>query len=174
MKWERYSIEELCSKITSGGTPLRSIFEFYEGGTIPWIKTKEVNFNRIYDADEKITEKGLANSSAKLIPKDSVLIAMYGDGNTAGRCAINRIPLTTNQACCNLIINREIANPDFLFYKISTLYETFKGLKVGGSQQNLNAKTLREFKIEIPPLPCLLYTSPSPRDRTRSRMPSSA
>jgi type I restriction enzyme S subunit len=153
MKWESYRIEELCLKVTSGGTPLRSISEYYNGGTIPWIKTKEVNFNRIYNADEKITEKGLDNSSAKLIPENSILIAMYGDGNTAGRCAINRLPVTTNQACCNLEINPEMANSDYMFYKISTLYEIFKGLKSGGSQQNLNAKTLKEFKLSIPPLP---------------------
>jgi type I restriction enzyme S subunit len=153
MKWESYTIEELCNKVTSGGTPLRSVSEYYDGGSIPWIKTKEVNFNRIYDADEKITEKGLDNSSAKLIPENSILIAMYGDGHTAGRCAINRLPVTTNQACCNLVINPEKANPDYMFYKISTLYEIFRGLKSGGSQQNLNAKTLREFKLEIPPLP---------------------
>lgn len=153
MKWEDYSIEELCHKVTSGGTPLRSVSEYYDGGTIPWIKTKEVNFNRIYDSIEKITEKGLDNSSAKLIPKNSILIAMYGDGHTAGRCAINRLPVTTNQACCNLVINPEKANPDYMFYKISTLYEIFRGLKSGGSQQNLNAKTLREFKLQIPPLP---------------------
>ncbi|MEP7111383.1 MAG: restriction endonuclease subunit S [Ferruginibacter sp.] len=152
MKWDTYTIESLCNKVTSGGTPLRSRAEFYEGGTIPWVKTKEVNFNRIYAADEKITEKALDNSSAKLIPENSILIAMYGDGKTAGRCAINRIPVTTNQACCNLVINSAKANPDFLFYKMSTLYETFKGLKVGGSQQNLNSKTLKEFEIEIPPL----------------------
>ena len=152
MKWERLAIEDLCLKVTSGGTPLRSRTEFYEGGTIPWIKTKEVNFNRIYDADEKITEKGLDNSSAKLIPENSILIAMYGDGHTAGRCAINRLPVTTNQACCNLVINPDKANPDYMFYKISTLYEVFKGLKSGGSQQNLNAKTLKEFQVQIPPL----------------------
>lgn len=153
MKWESYSIEELCSKVTSGGTPLRSVSEYYDGGTIPWIKTKEVNFNRIYDADEKITEKGLENSSAKLIPENSILIAMYGDGYTAGRCAINRIPLTTNQACCNLVINTAKASPDYMFYKVSTLYEIFRGLKSGGSQQNLNAKTIRQYRVNLPPLP---------------------
>lgn len=153
MKWEKIAIEDLCLKVTSGGTPLRSRSEFYDGGTIPWIKTKEVSFNRIYDADEKITEKGLDNSSAKLIPENSILIAMYGDGHTAGRCAINRLPVTTNQACCNLVINLAKANPDYMFYKISTLYEIFRGLKSGGSQQNLNAKTLREFQVQIPPLP---------------------
>ena len=156
MSWETIAIEELCLKVTSGGTPLRSRVEFYEGGTIPWIKTKEVNFNRIYEADEKITEKGLDNSSAKLIPQNSILIAMYGDGHTAGRCAINRLPVATNQACCNLVINPEKANPDYMFYKISTLYEIFRGLKSGGSQQNLNAKTLRGFKLQVPPLPTQL------------------
>jgi type I restriction enzyme, S subunit len=153
MMWEKVKLEDVCKKITSGGTPLRSVMEYYDGGIISWIKTKEVNFNRIYNSDEKITERGLEESSAKLIPENSILIAMYGDGNTAGRCAINRIPVTTNQACCNLIINQEIANSDFIFYKISTLYEILKGLKSGGSQQNLNAKTIREFKIDLPPLP---------------------
>ena len=153
MKWEEMRLEEICTKVTSGGTPLRSRTEYYENGDIPWIKTKEVNFNRIYSAEEKITEKGLEESSAKRIPANSIVIAMYGDGNTAGRCAINRIPITTNQACCNLIVDKAKADADFLFYKISTLYEMLRSLKSGGSQQNLNAKTIKELRISLPPLP---------------------
>ena len=97
--WSTSKLGNLCIKVSSGGTPLRSISEYYENGTIPWLKTGEVKKGVIYDTEEKITESGLENSSTKLIPANSVIVAMYGDGDTAGNVAINKIPLATNQAC---------------------------------------------------------------------------
>ncbi len=149
--WKEVKLEDLCVSVKSGGTPSTKRSDFY-GGEIPWIKTKEVNFNRIYDSENKITELGLKNSSAKLIPARSIIIAMYGNGDTAGRCAINMIPLSTNQACSNFTFNEKIACPEFMFYKITTHYRDFVHLKSGGAQNNLNGRTLKDFKVEIPPL----------------------
>lgn len=151
MEWENVKIDQICKKITSGGTPLRKIQEYY-GGTIPWVKTKQVNYNRIYSSDEYITELGLENSSAKLIPANSVIIAMYGDGNTAGRCAINKTEVTTNQACCNLIIDEKKADYNFVFYYLSTQYVKLVSLKSGAGQQNLNSQIIKEFEMPLPPL----------------------
>jgi len=92
----------LCSHVYSGGTPA-SDNEAYYGGEIPWLRTQEVTFNRIKDTEIKITEAGFSDSSAKWVPANSVIVAMYG--NSAGRVAVNEIPLTTNQACCNLVIS---------------------------------------------------------------------
>ena len=94
-------LESICSNITSGGTPSRANLNYWEGGTIPWLKTGDIKKNFIYEVDEYITNAGLESSSAKIIPINSLLIAMYGDGNTAGNVAINKIRLATNQACCN-------------------------------------------------------------------------
>ena len=91
--WKPYKLEEVCKKITSGGTPLTSKKEFYENGTIPWLKTTEVNKGIIREIDTFITAEGLKNSSAKLIPENSIIVAMYGDGGTAGKAALTKIRL---------------------------------------------------------------------------------
>lgn len=147
-----HSIKDACKKIVSGGTPLRSNPEYYKNGAIPWLKTGDIKKNFIYEVEEFISEKGLENSSAKLIPKNSVLVAMYGDGNTAGSVAVNKIELATNQACCNLIIDQRRANYLYVYYYLKASYNNLVGLKLGGSQQNLNAKIIRDFSIWLPNL----------------------
>lgn len=153
MKWEKKKIEDICLNITSGGTPKSTNEAFYNPQEIPWLKTGEVNYCRIYDTEKYISKEGLYNSSAKIIPTNSVMVAMYGQGDTAGRVAINKIPLTTNQACCNLIINDKVADYEFVYYKLSTLYEKMVSLKNGGAQPNLNVKIIKSIEISLPPLP---------------------
>lgn len=143
-------LEELCSKVTSGGTPNTRRPEYY-GGNIPWLKTQEVDFNRIYETETFITEEGLNNSSAKWIPANSVIVAMYGA--TAGRIAINKIPLTTNQACCNLIIDPEKADYQYIYYNLLSRFDSIANMAVGGAQQNLNAGMIKDLSIDLPPLP---------------------
>jgi type I restriction enzyme, S subunit len=151
-EWKEYKIGELCSKVASGGTPLTSKKEYYEGGTIPWLKTTEVHKEIIRHTDTFITEEGLKNSSAKLIPANSIVIAMYGDGGTAGKAALTKIPITTNQACCNLSIDEKKADYAFIFYYLKINYDNLVSLKTGGSQQNLNALTIKNFPIIVPSL----------------------
>ena len=148
-EYDRIKIQQICSNICSGGTPKSSVEEYY-GGTIPWLNTKEINFNRIYKTEKTITEEGLNNSSAKLIPAKSVIVAMYGA--TAGKTAITQIPLTTNQACCNLTIDSTKADYRFVFYALCNDYAYLASLANGGAQQNLNAQHIREFKIPFPSL----------------------
>jgi type I restriction enzyme S subunit len=148
-EWREYTIGDICSKITSGGTPNTRKNEYY-GGEIPWVRTQEVNFNRIYDAEIKITEDGLNNSSAKWIPENSVIIAMYGA--TAGKVAINKIPVTTNQACCNLIINNDKADYRFVYYNILSRFSNIANMAVGGAQQNLNAGMIKDLPVFLPDL----------------------
>ena len=146
-EWKTYKIGDLCLKITSGGTPNTRKSEYY-GGEIPWLKTQEVNFNRIYNTETFINNEGLMNSSAKWIPIDSVIVAMYGV--TAGKLAVNKIPLTTNQACCNLVIDRSKADYNFIYYNLLSRFSEIAGMAVGGAQQNLNAGMIRELEILIP------------------------
>lgn len=152
MSYETTKINDICIKITSGGTPKSSTAEFYNPKEVPWLKTGEVNYCRIYDTETYISKEGLAQSSAKLIPENSVIIAMYGQGDTAGRVAINKIPLSTNQACCNLIINHEIADYEYVYYALTTLYSKLVSLKNGGAQPNLNARIIKEVEIPFPEL----------------------
>jgi type I restriction enzyme S subunit len=151
--WEEKRLGEICDKVISGGTPNTKVENYYINGDISWLKTKEVLNNNIYFTETKITKQGLDNSSAKLLPINSIIIAMYGDGKTAGRVAINKVPLATNQACCNLIINNQIADYKYIFYNLINRYDEFVQLKSGGSQQNLNTKTISNLKIKLPTLP---------------------
>jgi type I restriction enzyme, S subunit len=149
-EWPLVPLGELCRWVASGGTPLRSVLDYYVGGTIPWLKTGEVKKSFVYETEEFITERGLENSSTKLIPSNSLIVAMYGDGDTAGNVAINKIPLTTNQACCNFVVDDAKADYRYLYYYLKGSYANLVGLKVGGSQQNLNSQTLRRFPIALP------------------------
>ena len=152
-EWQTTIIGEICDLVTSGGTPLTSQKEYYHNGSIPWVKTKEVNQCRLYGTENHITQLGLDNSSAKLIPENSIIIAMYGDGKTAGRVALNKVPVTTNQACCNLVLNPKIAYYDFVFYNLMGRYDELVSKKTGSGQQNLNGKIIKEIEIDLPPLP---------------------
>ena len=150
-EWKRVKLGEICSRVCSGGTPRSNVAEYYDGGSIPWLNTKEVTFGRIYSTEKCITESGLENSSAKWIEANTVVVAMYGA--TAGNVAITRIPLTTNQACCNLQINPQKADADFVFYYLKWQYHDLCLLANGAAQQNLNAQVIKDFQIVLPDLP---------------------
>lgn len=148
-EYDRIQIQDICTRICSGGTP-KSIVEEYYGGTIPWLNTKEINFNRIHSTEKTISNKGLENSSAKWIDENAVIVAMYGA--TAGKSAISKIPLTTNQACCNLIVDPNKADYRFVYYALYNDYNRLASLANGGAQQNLNAMQIKEFDIPYPSL----------------------
>ena len=149
LEWRTTTIGDLCSKVSSGGTP-KSTNEDYYGGDIPWLNTKEINFNRIYDTEKHITQEGFENSAAKWVKKDSVIVAMYGA--TAAKVAMNKVDLTTNQACCNLTIETTLANPKFIYYYLYSNYGRLMNLASGAAQQNLNSNLIKEFPISIPSL----------------------
>lgn len=152
-EWRKVKLGDLCERVTSGGTPKANVDSFYNPPTIPWLKTKEVNYCRIRETENFISEDGLNNSSAKIIAPNSIIIAMYGQGDTAGRVAINKIPLTTNQACCNLTLDRAKSDYEFVYYQLCTLYDKMVSLKSGAAQPNLNAQIIKNLIVEIPPLP---------------------
>ena len=143
-------IEDICTRICSGGTPKSGKAEYYENGTIPWLNTKEINFNRIQTTETFITEEGLNNSSAKWIKPHAVIVAMYGA--TAGRVAVAETPLTTNQACCNLEVDETIADYRYIYYWLKQNFDNIAGLANGGAQQNLSAKVIRQIEINLPDL----------------------
>jgi len=148
-EWKEYKLGEVALKMTSGGTPKTSESAYYNGG-IPWLNTKEVNFNRISKTEKNISELGLSNSSAKWIPKYSVIVAMYGA--TAGKVAYSLINLTTNQACCNVTVDKKKADSLFMYYYLQSSYVELENLACGAAQQNLSVGVISNFPVLLPPL----------------------
>lgn len=136
-------------KTSSGGTPLRNKSEYYQNGTIAWLKSGEVAQGYIFHAEESITEEGLKNSSAKLFPINSVLVAMYGA--TAGQVGILKFESTTNQAVCAIYPN-ERAIPEYLYYVLKQQTQHFVELSGGGGQPNISQQIIKDFEIPLPPL----------------------
>lgn len=136
------------AKWGAGGTPSRKKTEYY-GGDIPWIKTGELDDDYIFDSEEKITEDAVANSSAKLFPIGSVLVAMYGA--TIGKTAILGIPATTNQACACARCNDFLDNK-YLFYYLRSQKDSFIAKGKGGAQPNISQDIIKSYPIPLPPI----------------------
>lgn len=145
----RLRISEFC-KTGSGGTPSRRKSEFYTDGTILWVKSGELRENIILDTSEKITEEAIQKSSAKIVPKGSLLLAMYGA--TVGRLAFLGIDATTNQAICNIQPDEDIAFPKYLYYALLNKVPEFLSLATGGAQPNISQTLIKDTKILLPPL----------------------
>lgn len=133
-------------KITSGGTPSKKNNEFYDDGSIPWIKTGDLKVKYINSSSEYITELAVEKSSAKLFPRGTVLIAMYGA--TIGATSILNIEATTNQACCAFLPNNKI-KAEYLYYFFIANKEKIVSMGVGGAQPNISATILKEIKIPL-------------------------
>jgi type I restriction enzyme S subunit len=146
--YPEYSFDDICTRISSGGTPNRSRKDFFVG-SIPWLRTQEVNFDEVWDTDLHISEEALSESSAKWVPENTVVIAMYGA--TAAKVAVAKVSLTTNQACANLELDPEVANFRFVFHYLMDNYQHLKSLGQG-TQSNLNLQQIRSYKINVPPI----------------------
>ena len=148
--WKLGTIEEISS-VSSGGTPSRKN-ESYWNGNIPWVTTAEVQFKIIEDTAEKITEEGLANSSAKLFPVDTILIAMYGQGKTRGQVAKLGIEASTNQACAAIILKAGY-HVDYYYQFLISQYDNIREMANSGGQENLSGGIVKSIKVPVPPLP---------------------
>ncbi|HDI3302795.1 restriction endonuclease subunit S [Vibrio cholerae] len=136
-------------KISSGGTPSRREKSYYDNGDIPWIKTGDLHKCRIQQASEYITQLGLDKSSAKLFPKGTVLLAMYGA--TIGACSILDIEAATNQACAAFLPNEKV-DTNYLYYFLISKKNDFIRDGVGGAQPNISATYLKTVSFPLPPL----------------------
>ncbi len=146
MGWEVKKIGDLCEKIQNGGTPRRSIQEFWNNGVIPWLASGEVRQTIIINTENKITELGLEKSSAKWLPSGATVIAMYGA--TAGQVAFVSKPLTTNQAVCGLIPKKGFQYFNYLFLEREVSH--FESRATGSAQQNISKKIVEETKVVVP------------------------
>ncbi len=154
IKREKYEIKKLgdICKVGSGGTPSRKQPEYYEGDTL-WVKTTEVRNEIITDTEEKITKEAVVNSSAKMYPAGSLLMAMYGQGLTRGRTAKLGVPATTNQACAVMYdIDNSQVETDYLWLYLQNEYHRLRDLASGNNQPNLNADMVYNYEVVIPPL----------------------
>lgn len=139
---------EVC-ETTSGGTPLKNVADYYDGGNIPWLRSGEVCQKDITKAKAFITTKGVEHSSAKWLPSDTVLVAMYGA--TAGQVGILRFPSTTNQAICGILPSKRFV-PEFLYYAILAKKEFLISQAVGGAQPNISQQKIKALLLPLPPL----------------------
>ena len=145
--WRMGTIGEFCAKMTSGGTPSRTNNDYWNSKDYPWLKTGEVQNNVIFETEEYISEAGLKNSSAKLIPAGSVVMAMYG-GGTVSEVAYLKCDVTTNQACCNMICKRDM-DACYLYFHLRYHQEEFRRLATGGAQENLSQDVISAQPILI-------------------------
>lgn len=142
---------ESFTSVVSGGTPNRNVSEFWNNGSIRWVKTTELQNNVICNTDEKITQAGLDNSSAKIIPPSTVLIAMYGQGKTRGMTGYTSIECATNQACA-CILPCEQFNQNYLWRYMILSYDKLRDMAKGGNQPNLNIGIIKNFPVLKPPI----------------------
>lgn len=146
--WEIKKLEKLY-RTSSGGTPSRKNLEFYEEGTIDWVKTGELKDCFVLESEEKITAQALSKSSAKLFPANTVLIALYGA--TIGQLGILSREAATNQACCAIL---EVGQPfgrAFAYLTLLLRRDDIIGLRLGAAQQNISQAVLRDFEVLCPP-----------------------
>lgn len=145
--WENKTVKRFCMDMKSGGTPNRSNMDYWDDGTIPWLKTGEIKNNIVVETEEFISLEGLNKSSAKLLPKDTVLMSMYGVN--AGDIGILKIESTTNQACCGMICSKK-SESAFLYYQLLKNQTFHRSQSIGGAQENLSKDYIEQIPFLIP------------------------
>jgi type I restriction enzyme S subunit len=145
--WTTARLSDIC-ETTSGGTPSRSRAAYF-GGSIPWLKSGELNDGLVTEIEETITEAGLRDSNAKVFPKGTVLIALYGA--TVGRLGILGLSASTNQAVCG-VFPADALDHGFLFYHLLSLRDQLVAASFGGAQRNISQRIVRDLTIPVAPL----------------------
>ncbi len=148
--WKETDINSVCIKINAGGTPNRKKSEYWNKKDIKWFKTKELQDCWLYDSEEYISQKGLENSSAKIFPKNTILMAIYASPT------LGRLGILTKEACCNqaalcMIANEEIISYQWLYLKLMELRDYFNSVARGAGQQNISADVVKNKTILLPP-----------------------
>lgn len=139
------------SKCIAGATPSTKVNSYWSNGTIPWLSSGEVAKGRVFATDTMISQEGYDSCSTRLVPKNSVLIAMAGQGKTRGSVGISGIELCTNQSICSIIVNDKIILPDYLYYELKLLYNELRSISNGdGGRGGLNLKLIQGFSVIVP------------------------
>lgn len=152
MEMKKYKLGEIASFIGSGMTPLRSNENYWSSKDYPWLKTEQLGEYQIFDTNEYISKVALEETNLKLFPKNTLSVAMYGEGKTRGNVSILAEQMTTNQACCNIIVDNKFANYKFVYYWLKNSYYKLRSLS-SGIRNNLNSEDIKKFEINLPSLP---------------------
>jgi type I restriction enzyme, S subunit len=149
---EGWVVEQLGQNhsVQTGGTPARGNTAYWSDGTIPWVKTAEVSYTTIVETSEHITERALADTTVKLFPAGTILLAMYGQGVTRGKVAKLGIEATCNQACAAIRSLEGVVEADYLYFFLQWQYEHIRRRAHGGQQQNLSLDIVRKIPIAYP------------------------
>lgn len=149
-EWNNKRLGDIL-EIMTGGTPSKNNDEYWSDGNIPWMVSGDINKGIINEVDGKITELGMNNSAAKLLPKDTVMIALNGQGKTKGKVAYLNIEVTCNQSLAGFLPNQEF-NSKFLYYNLQNRYTEIRNLTGDGARNGLNLSILRDIYVLFPPL----------------------
>ena len=152
LEMKKYKLSEIASFIGSGMTPLRSNENYWNSKDYPWLKTEQLGEYQIFDTSEYISKVALEETNLKLFPKNTLSVAMYGEGKTRGNVSILAEQMTTNQACCNIIVDNKFANYKFVYYWLKNSYYKLRSLS-SGIRNNLNSEDIKKFEINLPSLP---------------------
>ena len=150
--YNNVKLQAISEKIGSGMTPLRTNTEYWNSKDIPWVKTELLGQYIISETSEYISQKAFEENSLTLFPANTLSIAMYGEGKTRGNVSIFGMPMTSNQACCNLIIDEQKADYKYVYYALKNNYDNLRNL-ASGVRNNLNADLIKNFEIPLPDLP---------------------
>ncbi len=153
MSWDLVKIGDVCSLMT-GGTPKTTVTEYYDEGSVPWIVSGDIHKSEIFDCDKKITSFAVENSNARYLPRDSVLIALNGQGKTRGTVALLRIEKATcNQSIVSINPNSKAELfSDYLFYYLKSRYRQIRSITGDKDRAGLNMPLIRGIEIPLPPL----------------------
>lgn len=150
--WKTVCLGEICS-LKTGGTPKSTKKEYYENGTIPWLVSGDIHSEEIFDCDGRITQEGLESSNAKLLPKDSVMIALNGQGKTRGTVAVLRFEATCNQSLVSILPNdEETLLVEYLFVCLRGMYKAIRNLTGDKQRSGLNMPIIKKIKIPMAPI----------------------
>jgi type I restriction enzyme S subunit len=140
------------SRIKTGGTPEKAELEYWDNGTINWMTSGEVNGKYIYSTTNKITEKGMQNSNANLLPAGSVMMALSGQGKTKGTVAILRVPSSCSQSLAAIICDDLALHHDYLLFYLESNYKNLRGLVGDDLRDGLNLDIVGQIRVPLPPL----------------------
>ena len=141
-----------CASVMTGGTPDRNNLAYWDGGTINWMSSGEVNKGFVYEVDAKITPEGVQNSNARLLPINSVMMALNGQGKTKATVAVLKIESTCNQSLAAIVCNLAKLNYLYLFFYLQSRYRDLRGLVGDDAREGLNLSLIKSIPLYCPPL----------------------
>ena len=150
-EWEIVKINDCCD-VKTGGTPSTKNKDYWDGN-IPWMSSGEINKKFVYSTEKKITQQGLENSNARILPADSVMVALNGQGKTRGSVAVLKILSTCNQSLACIVPDQKITHYLYLFYNLQSRYSEIRNITGDTGREGLNLRIIKDINVPLPRLP---------------------